>query len=92
MLRPILWRLHFIGGLLAGPVVVSLAITGIAFAWNPQIDGLRFGDLVKPSSKQVNVSLADHVRAAQAVYPDWVCIPSPRGTRCPAATISTRRS
>jgi uncharacterized iron-regulated membrane protein len=70
-LRPILWRLHFIGGFLAGPVVISLALTGILFAWYPQLDGLRFGDVVKPSSNQVNVSLADQVRAAQATHPAW---------------------
>ena len=70
-LRPILWRLHFIGGFLAGPVVISLAITGILFAWNPQIDGLRFGDTITPSSEQVTVSLADQVTAAQAKHPDW---------------------
>jgi uncharacterized iron-regulated membrane protein len=70
-LRPIVWRLHFIGGFLAGPVVVSLAITGILFAWNQQIDGLRFGDIITPSSKQVNVSLADQVMAAQATHPGW---------------------
>lgn len=70
-LRPILWRLHFIGGFLAGPVVISLAITGILFAWYPQLDGLRFGDVVKPSSSQVNVSLADQVTAAQAAHPAW---------------------
>jgi uncharacterized iron-regulated membrane protein/uncharacterized integral membrane protein len=70
-LRPILWRLHFIGGFLAGPVVISLAITGILFAWYPQLDGLRFGEVVKPSSNQVNVALADQVTAAQATHPDW---------------------
>jgi uncharacterized iron-regulated membrane protein len=70
-LRPILWRLHFIGGFLAGPVVVSLAITGILFAWYPQLDGVRFGDVVKPSSDRVNVSLADQVTAAQATHPHW---------------------
>jgi uncharacterized iron-regulated membrane protein/uncharacterized integral membrane protein len=70
-LRPILWRLHFIGGFLAGPVVISLAISGILFAWYPQLDGLRFGDVVTPSSDQVNVSLADQVAAAQATHPDW---------------------
>jgi uncharacterized iron-regulated membrane protein len=70
-LRPLLWRLHFIGGFLAGPVVISLALTGILFAWYPQVDGLRFGDVVKPSSAQVNVSLANQVEAAQATHPDW---------------------
>ncbi len=71
LLRPIMWRLHFIGGFLAGPVVVSLAVTGILFAWAPQVDGLRFGDAIKPSSSAVNVSLAEQVKAAQAAHPDW---------------------
>ena len=71
LLRPLLWRLHFIGGFLAGPVVISLAITGILFAWSPQLDGLRFGDTIKPTSGQANVSLADQVKAAQAKHPDW---------------------
>jgi hypothetical protein len=71
LLRPIMWRLHFIGGFLAGPVVISLAITGILYAWHPQIDGLRFGDAMTPSSGRVQVSLADQVKAAQATHPDW---------------------
>ena len=71
LLRPILWRMHFVGGFLAGPVLISMAITGILFAWSPQIDGLRFGDTITPSSAQVNVSLADQVKAAQAEHPDW---------------------
>ncbi|MGH2943424.1 MAG: PepSY-associated TM helix domain-containing protein [Solirubrobacteraceae bacterium] len=71
LLRPILWRLHFIGGFLAGPVVLSLAVTGILYAWHPQIDGLRFGDAMTPSSGQVQVSLAGQVAAAQATHPDW---------------------
>lgn len=71
LLRPIMWRLHFVGGFLAGPVVISLAITGILFAWAPQIDGLRFGDAMKPSSGPAKVALADQVKAAQATHPDW---------------------
>ncbi len=71
LLRPIMWRLHFIGGFLAGPIVISLAITGILYAWAPQLDGLRFGSIIEPSSKHVNVSMADQVKAAQAAHPTW---------------------
>jgi uncharacterized iron-regulated membrane protein len=71
LLRPIMWRLHFIGGLLAGPVILSLAITGILFAWSPQLDVLRFGGTITPSSDHVRVSLAAQVEAAQAKHPDW---------------------
>ena len=34
-MRPVLWRLHFLAGFRVAPVLVSLAVTGILFAWNP---------------------------------------------------------
>ena len=70
LLRPILWRLHFLGGLLAAPILLSLAVTGILFAWNPQIDALRFGDLMQRSGGPA-VPLSQQVAAAQAARPDW---------------------
>jgi uncharacterized iron-regulated membrane protein len=84
-LRPILWRLHFIGGFLAGPIVISLAISGILFAWNPQIDGLRFGEIMNRSSAQVSVSLADQVKAAQGALPDWAVLSVVPGYTVPAS-------
>lgn len=73
LLRPILWRLHFVGGFLAAPVVVSLAITGILFAWSPQLDGWRFGAITdsRSASAAGSASLADQARAAQAAHPSW---------------------
>ncbi len=71
MLRPIMWRLHFIGGFLAGPIVISLALTGILYAWNPQIDRVRFGDAIVASDGAPTASLAEQVEAAQAAHPDW---------------------
>lgn len=70
VLRPILWRLHFLGGLLAAPILLSLCVTGILFAWNPQIDALRFGDLMNRSAGAA-VPLSQQVAAAQAARPDW---------------------
>jgi uncharacterized iron-regulated membrane protein len=70
-LRPIMWRLHFIGGFLAAPIIVSLALSGIAFAWNAQIDGVRFADVLYQPAAGGAVSVADQVRAAQAAHPDW---------------------
>jgi len=70
-IKPIMWRLHFLGGFLAGPIILALCVSGILFAWNPQIDGLRFGDIMKQSSGTEFVSLSDQVVAAQAEYPDW---------------------
>jgi uncharacterized iron-regulated membrane protein len=70
-LRPILWRLHFLGGFLAAPVALWLALTGIAIAWAPQIEDAVFGD---ESAATVDdgspVSLESQVDAALAVYPD----------------------
>jgi uncharacterized iron-regulated membrane protein len=68
-LRPILFRLHFFGGFFAAPVAVWLALTGILFAWNPQIDSWLFGDEkaatrssgeLQPLSSQVSAALAGH--------------------------------
>jgi uncharacterized iron-regulated membrane protein len=70
-LRPIMWRLHFLGGFLVAPLIVIMAISGVLFAWNPQIDGLRFGSILHASSDQVRVSLSDQVEAATAAHPDW---------------------
>ncbi len=70
-LRPILWRLHFVGGFLVGPIVISLALSGILFAWNPQIDGVRFSAITAPSSGPGRVALSEQVRAAQAAHPTW---------------------
>lgn len=70
LLRPVLWRLHFLGGLLAAPILLSLVVTGILFAWSPQFDALRFGDLMERSSGPA-VPLSQQVAAAQDARPDW---------------------
>ncbi len=68
-LRPILWRLHFLGGFLAAPVALWLAVTGLLFAWNPQIESLLYGDRTEataaegeahPLSHQLEVVTAAH--------------------------------
>lgn len=70
LLRPILWRLHFLGGLLVAPIVLSLVVSGILFAWNPQIDALRFGSIMG-ASDGTKVPLSQQVDAAKAAHPDW---------------------
>ncbi len=70
-LRPVLWRLHFLGGILAGPVIVSLAVTGILFAWSPQIEQWRYGDVLSARSAGPPRSLVAQVDAALAVRPGW---------------------
>lgn len=70
-MRPILWRLHFLGGFLAGPVILSLCVSGILFAWHPQLDDVRFGDIMHRSSDSVEVPLSDQVAAAQTAHAGW---------------------
>lgn len=70
-LRPLLWRLHFIGGFLGAPLIVLMALSGILYAWHPQVDTLRFGSVLHASSDQATVPLSAQVRAAQAAHPDW---------------------
>jgi uncharacterized iron-regulated membrane protein len=70
-LRPIMWRLHFVGGFLAAPIIVSLALTGILFAWNPQIDDVRFGSILHQTAGGTDVALAEQVKTAAASHPDW---------------------
>ena len=69
-LRPILWRLHFLGGFLAAPIVVWLSITGILYAWNPQLQDLVFGSEMDVVSGGEVRPLSDQVEAAIAEFPD----------------------
>ncbi|GAB2746119.1 PepSY domain-containing protein [Salinifilum aidingensis] len=70
-LRPLLWRLHFFGGLLAAPIVLSLAVTGILYAWNPQIEQLLHRDALTAVSDGPPRPLGEQVRAARAQHPGW---------------------
>ena len=70
-MRPLMWRLHFLGGFLAGPIILSLCVSGILLAWHPQIDDIRFGDVMHRSAPDPVVPLSEQVVAAQAAHPDW---------------------
>lgn len=71
-LRPLLIRLHFLSGFLAAPIILSLALTGILFAWNPQIENLLHSDALSSSSPSAApVPLREQVRAAQEARPDY---------------------
>lgn len=82
-MRPIMWRLHFIGGVLAGPVVIALSLTGILYAWNPQVDLLRFGGVIAAPAGDAAVPLSRQVAAAADANPGWAVFavtPSEGGT------------
>ncbi|MGQ0467181.1 MAG: PepSY-associated TM helix domain-containing protein [Sporichthyaceae bacterium] len=71
VLEPVLRRLHFLSGFLAAPIVVALSISGILFAWNPQIERAIHTDALTAVSEGPARPLSEQVRAAQAAKPEW---------------------
>jgi uncharacterized iron-regulated membrane protein len=67
---PLLTRLHFYAGILVAPLLVVAAVTGLLFAFSPQLDGLVYDKelhaaqagpgLPKPMSEQVAAAVAAH--------------------------------
>jgi uncharacterized iron-regulated membrane protein len=70
-LQPVLWRLHFFSGLLSGPVIVWMALPGIAFAWNPQIADVIYHKALTAVSGAPDRPLTQQVRAARATRADY---------------------
>jgi uncharacterized iron-regulated membrane protein len=70
-LRPILWRLHFLGGFLAAPIALWLAVTGILFVWNPQVNDWLFGDEMTATVREGSdpQPLSAQLDAVMAAYP-----------------------
>jgi uncharacterized iron-regulated membrane protein len=68
-LRPVLWRLHFFTGFLAGPVVVWLCLSGILFAWNGQIEAAIYGEALTATSTGEPRPVSEQVAAAIGAYP-----------------------
>ncbi|GLY47699.1 PepSY domain-containing protein [Lentzea sp. NBRC 102530] len=67
---PLLRRLHFYAGVLIGPFLVVAAVTGMLYAFAPQIDDVLYDDKlwVEPAGTARPVS--DQVAAAQAALPE----------------------
>jgi uncharacterized iron-regulated membrane protein len=70
-LRPVLWRLHFFTGFLAAPVVVWLCLSGILFAWNPQIESAIYDEALTATADGEPRPLAEQVAAARTAYPGY---------------------
>lgn len=88
--RPLLWRLHFLGGVLAAPIVLSLAVTGILFAWNPQIEHALHGKTLTAVTQGPPRPLSDQVAAATATRPGWtVETVTPAAPRTPGGHETT---
>lgn len=71
---PLLLRLHFYAGIFVAPFVLLAALTGIAYAFTPQIERAVYadeltvtpGDTVKPLSEQLAAARATHPSGAVA--------------------------
>lgn len=69
--RPLLLRLHFYGGMLAGPFILVAAVTGLLYILTPQLDGIIFRHEVTVDGYAPQTrALADQIAAARTVYPD----------------------
>lgn len=67
--RAILWRLHFLSGFLAAPLVVWLCVTGILFAWNPQIESVLYREALTAKAEGRPRPLWEQVAAVTGRYP-----------------------
>jgi uncharacterized iron-regulated membrane protein len=70
-LRPVLWRLHFFTGFLAGPIVIWLCLSGILFAWNPQIESAIYDEALTATSAGEARPLSHQVAAVIRSYPGY---------------------
>ncbi|MDF0528734.1 PepSY-associated TM helix domain-containing protein [Tsukamurella sp. 8F] len=69
--RPVLMRLHFYGGMLAGPFILMAALTGLLYTLTPQLDAIAFRhELTVDATAPARASLSDQIAAARQVYPD----------------------
>ena len=70
-LRPLLLRLHFYAGVLVAPFLAVACLTGLAYAFSPQLSDLIYADelLVGPHSGTPR-PLNDQIAAALAAHPE----------------------
>lgn len=79
--RLLLRRVHFMAGLVVAPFLAVLALSGLAYAFTPQLNDLLYGDELhvaqvgsapRPVADQVEAALARHPdgKVASVVLPD----------------------
>ncbi len=68
---PLLLRLHFYAGLLVAPFLLVAALTGLAYAFAPQIERVVYADeLVVADTGGAVRPLAEQIAAARATHPE----------------------
>lgn len=64
------WRWHFFAGLIAIPVFITLAITGIIYLFKPQLDPIVYPHLLRVTPLEKSILDSDIVESAKKAYPE----------------------
>ena len=64
------WRTHFYAGVVAAPVLLLLALTGLVILYTQPINDLSSGDVTLRSTSGESRSFADQADAVRAAFPD----------------------
>jgi uncharacterized iron-regulated membrane protein len=68
---PLVRRLHFYAGVFVAPFLALAAMTGLAYAFTPQLDSLVYGNELRVERVTgAPLPLADQIRAATAAHPE----------------------
>ncbi|HEY0956362.1 MAG TPA: PepSY domain-containing protein [Roseateles sp.] len=69
-LNRLFWRLHFWAGLVASPIILFAALTGLLYVFTPQIEAWRHADVDRVAVGAQRLPLDAQVAAALAAAPD----------------------
>jgi uncharacterized iron-regulated membrane protein len=69
LLRPLVLRVHFWGGVLVGPFLLLAALTGFAYTLMPSLEPVVYRDELTVPASAAQVPLADQVRAGLDAMP-----------------------
>ncbi|PVZ03898.1 PepSY-associated TM helix domain-containing protein [Actinomycetospora cinnamomea] len=70
LLRPLVLRVHFWGGVLVGPCLLVAALTGLAYTLMPSLEPVVYRDVLTVPASDAQVPLADQVRVGMDAMPD----------------------
>lgn len=69
LLRPLVLRIHFWGGVLVGPFLLVAALTGFVYTLMPSLEPVVYRDELTVPASDTYVPLADQVRAGMDAMP-----------------------
>ena len=87
MRRNLLWRIHLWAALIASPFAVVACLTGLLYAFTPQIEKAMYGRLDRVTAAAHRLPLDDAVAAARQVAPPGSVLHSVVPAHGPADTV-----